>query len=347
MTAFLSEQQKVLRWISDLSKDEKVFFPQKKGKKNYQWLPVNEESTLSFDGYIPTLTPAGKLILPADSELFTFRKEETNFSLDAVIDDTPQIIAGIRPCDVKSIMLLDKAMLDDVDDPQYSTKRKATTLIMYRCDKGCDDKAFCQTAGSLSEVRGADIVLTQSGKNILIEVQTDKGKDLVQKGDFEAVEDTQEVFAGYEKAITKKIGRQLKASVSDLPEIMKKTWDSDLWQKYSDKCFSCGSCNLICPTCYCFGTRDDINLDCVSGNRTRCSDSCMLSGFAQVAGDHNFRGKVEIRQRHRVHRKFDYLPEKYKEGSFCVGCGRCGRQCTADIDIFDIANEITIEGGKA
>ena len=72
----------------------------------------------------------------------------------------------------------------------------------------------------------------------------------------------------------------------------------------------------------------------------------MLPQFAVVTGGHNFRPEPASRQRHRINRKFEYLPEKYKHGAVCVGCGRCGRQCTSHIDIYDIVSDLITEGGR-
>jgi Fe-S oxidoreductase len=65
-----------------------------------------------------------------------------------------------------------------------------------------------------------------------------------------------------------------------------------------------------------------------------------------VGGGHNFRPEPAARQRHRVNRKFTYLPEKFEHGAACVGCGRCGRQCTSHIDIFDIVTDLIQEGAR-
>ena len=65
----------------------------------------------------------------------------------------------------------------------------------------------------------------------------------------------------------------------------------------------------------------------------------MNPGFAEVAGGHNFRAESSDRQRHRIRRKFDYLQQRFDD-TFCTGCGRCGRQCTTGIDIFDIVNDV-------
>ena len=91
---------------------------------------------------------------------------------------------------------------------------------------------------------------------------------------------------------------------------------------------------------------DDIDLeDTSAGVRYRTVDGCMLQDFAEVAGGHNFRAEPAGRQRHRIKRKFEYLPNRFHGGSFCVGCGRCGRQCTVAIDIYDIVNDAIAASG--
>ena len=140
-------------------------------------------------------------------------------------------------------------------------------------------------------------------------------------------------------------GRSWSARVSEVPGIVEKQWKSPVWENHVTRCFSCGTCNLVCPTCYCFEVMDDVNLDVHSGNRTRTWDGCMLPHFAEVAGGHNFRPNPAERQRHRVKRKFEYLTKKYQHGAVCVGCGRCGRQCTSHIDIFNIIDDLVKEEG--
>ena len=38
-----------------------------------------------------------------------------------------------------------------------------------------------------------------------------------------------------------------------------------LWDELAADCFSCGSCNTVCPTCYCFDVQDTWNVDQTSG----------------------------------------------------------------------------------
>jgi formate hydrogenlyase subunit 6/NADH:ubiquinone oxidoreductase subunit I len=110
--------------------------------------------------------------------------------------------------------------------------------------------------------------------------------------------------------------------------------NEELWDELAMDCFSCGSCNLVCPTCYCFDVRDSWNIDQTTGQRTRYWDACLTREFAAVtmAGGQkeNFRGHHASRFRHRFMRKAAYLHDKLG-GPACTGCGRCSAACTADI----------------
>jgi ferredoxin len=56
----------------------------------------------------------------------------------------------------------------------------------------------------------------------------------------------------------------------------------------------------------------------------------MLSEFAVVAGNHNFRPDKAERFRHRYYRKGKYIPDTIGQTG-CVGCGRCVTACVANI----------------
>lgn len=116
----------------------------------------------------------------------------------------------------------------------------------------------------------------------------------------------------------------------ELPALLEESYDHPIWEEKARLCFSCGSCTLVCPTCYCFDIRDEVNWDLTSGRRLRTWDGCQLRGFALVAGGHNFRADKTDRYRHRYYRKGKYVPEKIGEIA-CVGCGRCITACVSKI----------------
>jgi ferredoxin len=134
--------------------------------------------------------------------------------------------------------------------------------------------------------------------------------------------------------------RKLKPKLVDLPKLLKKNYDSKVWEEHGAKCFSCGSCNMVCPTCYCFDVRDCMELNLRHGDRSRFWDGCMLTDFTKVASGEIFREGRGARLRHRTYRKDLYLFEKWGR-PFCTGCGRCGTAClTKIVDPLDIENEL-------
>ena len=50
-------------------------------------------------------------------------------------------------------------------------------------------------------------------------------------------------------------------------------------------CLSCGTCASVCPTCYCYGVAETVNLDLKGASKTRQLHSCNLIDFAEVAPD--------------------------------------------------------------
>jgi len=103
----------------------------------------------------------------------------------------------------------------------------------------------------------------------------------------------------------------------------------EVWEKRGKKCFSCGSCVLVCPTCYCFDVQDELDLSLEKGERVRSWDGCTIENFATAAGG-------IISGKRRGQDTPQALPEaKVPVQRFglpgCVGCGRCKKACVPDI----------------
>jgi len=359
MEAFLAPRDAVLDWIGRLGQQHTVYFPQPSGTRSFQFERVTEASILTLESWespVPRAAfrasannqPPGKRLAPPREQLFTFRRNAAGeLEFLPSLEQGFQVLAGVRPCDLKAIHLMDRVNSEGVADPHYLNRRAHTAIIAHDCLQPCDDYCFCEAAGSLHCREGADIFLTPLEKELLIECRTEQGAELLAQAEFAACDDPQAVRQQAEAHRAKPFGRQLAGSLETIGKALAAGWDSPLWQRHVERCFSCGTCTLVCPTCYCFDVHDDIDLhDPTAGERYRTADSCMLGDFAEVAGGHNFRGEPAARQRHRVKRKFEYPLERFGEGSFCVGCGRCGHQCTVDIDIFDIVNDLVRTGGE-
>jgi len=182
-----------------------------------------------------------------------------------------------------------------------------------------------------------------SNNEFLLEVQTSIGNELIKNLACKPCANSDDLKLQAIAHRPKPFGRQFNKPIEQIPDIIHGQIADSVYQRYAERCFSCGTCNLVCPTCYCFEIKDEFELgdqlNHGQGKKTRHWDACLNPDFAKVSGGHNFRDSAAARQQHRVRRKFDYLPQRF-DSIFCTGCGRCGRQCTTSIDIFDIVNDI-------
>jgi len=124
-----------------------------------------------------------------------------------------------------------------------------------------------------------------------------------------------------------------------LPGLVRDSQNDLIWEALGRRCFSCGSCTNVCPTCNCYDAVDEMEPDLCRGTRCRVWDGCQSPAFALVGSGENFREKPSARQRHRVFKKEVYQYERYGR-SACVGCGRCSSACVASIRLTDIYRQL-------
>ena len=362
MNAYIAHLDQIESWFFNLAEKQPFFLPKKTEAVNYRFEMLYSETNdkhhfLDLLSYKPTILPPGKNIFPDGEILFTYHKDEQghyHFTQGSNIES--QILAGVRACDLKGIYLLDAAFSDGIKDTHYLQRREKTDIIAFNCLTPCDDHCFCETAQSLDFQKGADIFITplftenkEQDQQCLVEVLSSRGDDLVKTLISDECPNPDEIKERALAGRPKPFGRQFAAPVEQLIKTIHQEDADTIYEQYAQRCFSCGTCNLVCPTCFCFETKDELELDGLldkqKGKKTRHWDACLNPGFAEVAGGHNFRPDPADRQRHRVRRKFDYLPQKFDQ-TFCTGCGRCGRQCTTGIDIFDIVNDVYLSVKK-
>ena len=110
-----------------------------------------------------------------------------------------------------------------------------------------------------------------------------------------------------------------------------------MWERFSDRCLSCGICTFLCPTCHCFDIQDE--MEGFDGRRARMWDTCMFSEYTLHTSGHNPRPTRKERTRNRISHKYSYFPEKF-DVIACVGCGRCINYCPVNIDLLDILEDV-------
>ena len=116
-------------------------------------------------------------------------------------------------------------------------------------------------------------------------------------------------------------------------------YQSEIWRELGEKCLSCGSCSMVCPTCYCYDVADDVELGSRAGSRQRSWDSCLFTSHALVGSGENFRGSRASRIKFRFYHKQRGFVAEYGRPS-CVGCGRCITACPVNIDVVQVIDRL-------
>ena len=308
----------------------------RKGKA-FVYDTLADASDLCLD-YDETLLPPKKYFLPVKETLLTFKTGDPS-SYHESVEAKPRIIIGIHPWDLAAIALLDKAFSTGQSDVNYLSRRNQSLLIGIYPTRPFKHR-FSESMITDEHYQAADLMLVDmEDDTYAIEVISDKGRALIQKS---AAVTADEHAIQSLKRQKQRVQDEAHLSMprKDLPEFLQKQQQSKVIDRRAERCFSCGSCVLVCPTCYCFHVEEEVDLSLRAGRRTRTWDGCMMEGFATAAGGHNFRETPANRLRHRVLRKGKYLPDHFHLPG-CVGCGRCAKACVAGIaSPLEILNEM-------
>lgn len=329
------------KWVTACIGNQRVFGVQAK-EDRFVFAPLANAEDLRLD-YDVTILPPKKYFLPPQETLLKFDRKE---GFESVFDNQPFVLFGVHPYDMVAILQADKLFTEDHYDTHYFDRRQKATIVA--CDvQNASKEVFAGCMGTATVDDGFDILITKIDSDYLVDIRTDKGQVLANT--IKDAEDADEMSLKLRKLVwadnTELLQKhKLNVRPDVLPRLLDRSIEHPVWEEKAQRCFSCGSCNLVCPTCYCFDVHDDVEWNLQKGQRYRVWDGCLLSEFAVVAGGHNFRRNRADRYRHRYYRKGKYVPEKIGEVA-CVGCGRCITACTANIaNPVEVYNKLVDEG---
>ncbi|HUU30855.1 MAG TPA: 4Fe-4S dicluster domain-containing protein [Phycisphaerae bacterium] len=325
-------------WVAAIGAERRVAAPVLKetspadpSDQKFGWEHLADPADVRLDYTLTVLGPK-KFLWPPRQALVAYSLAGDP-KPQPLIDHEPQVLFGVDPCDITAIATLDAAFGKDVPDPHYLARRADTAIIGLDCDKPCDETSFCLDMGSLYPETGYDAMLTPLEDGYFVETKTELGQALVEAAKVRpATKQDMQARQAFAEAKRSQFHFKLPCEVKYLPEVLDASYDSLVWEAIARRCFSCGSCNTTCPTCYCWDAYEDVAMDLTKGCHVRRYDSCQLDPFAEVAGGENFRKNRSSRLRHRMFRKGKYILEQTGRVG-CVGCGRCERACIAGISI--------------
>jgi len=331
------EKSKIPILIQELTKEHEVFAPvKKKSLVSFERVSSGNEAYLDFQN---TKKPPKEVFFPQTEILFTYRVGKKGVE----IEEAPAlrrkvVLLGVRPCDARGFVLLDKFFsFGEHKDLYYLEKMENTTTIGLACNHPLST-CFCTSiGGSPFGKEGVDLLLQDLNDKYLIETVTEKGEKFIEKfpwlkdaekGDIEKAKRLSE---DAEKAIRSKV------SVEGVSEKLDRMFDDPIWDQIRQRCVGCGVCTYLCPTCCCFDILDE---ETGEGKRVRIWDSCQFPFFTLQGSGHNPRPSEKERMRQRIMHKFNYYVKNFGE-SLCVGCGRCVRECPVNLDIREVVEEIS------
>jgi len=331
MVQFFLESDRVTEFVTHLMDQKPVYAPHRKGRQSFAFDLCANAADAVLD-YPRVMQSVKKFFLPPREELLSFNLKENSFAAPA-IDPANAVFLGVHAYDLAAVHRLDHNFSKGQPEKNYLARREGAVFVGVSFEP--DAFHFSGSVGiDPQSTRGSDIFLTRLLDGYVLEVLTPAGEALMTGFDLPPHEAGKPAAGHFQQHIF--------VPQDKLSSVMAASYNNEVWAETSAKCVGCGTCNLVCPTCYCFNVEENVDITVTEGNRERSWDGCMLRTFSEVAGGEVFREKVADRQRHRVFRKFKYISDETGE-PWCVGCGRCTASCTAGISIVNIVNKLVAD----
>lgn len=314
-----------------LKKKYAVFVPRKDEKNFLKW--AEGEILLNYFGN--TVMPLKHHLFPQFEKLFLFKgkKGSVEFSkTEEAIEES--VFWGVRPCDLKSIELLDKVFLSkEFVDLKYKEKREKTVFVAFYCLEPYQT-CFCSSMQyDLADRNVSDFLFLRLNDEEYLGLVSERGEQLLAEASLNKTIASDEQLVMLNKMFEEFRGSfAIKFEMGSKPGELKDFFNDPYFADVSFKCLACGICTFVCPVCHCFAIEDNPGKD--SGYRARCWDYCLNPDFTLMAGGHNPRAQKSSRIRQRFLHKGFYFKDRH-DVLGCVGCGRCLMKCPVSMDICD------------
>ncbi|NCC21505.1 MAG: sulfite reductase subunit A [Alphaproteobacteria bacterium] len=291
-----------------------------------------------------------KFLYPSETKLWSARRTEDGFEIEEGEKTIPQYaFIGVHPCDLRAIEIQDKIfMAPDTADPRYGRKREAAFVIALNCGQA-SKTCFCTSMGTGPRAEsGFDIALTEiMGEGyhyFLAESGSERGHDVLRESGCRSAADID--FESAAKVSRQAVDGQIRAiDTNGIKEMLYRNYENKHWEDVAERCMSCANCTLVCPTCFCSKTEDEMSLDGEIADRWRYWDSCFTLDFSYIHGG-TIRQTIRSRYRQWMTHKLAAWYDQFGS-SGCVGCGRCIAWCPVGIDITAEVKALReSEGGK-
>lgn len=319
-------------FVLALTEFGEVHIPKAKGKESYIFDKMESPDEIAWE-YLRTIAPPKKYMTPPRESLLRYNTAEGYREVDAEYEQR-MILFGLHPCDIHGIRILDEVFSGEYNDTYYFQRRKDVIIIGLSCIP--DDKCFCRSMGTDFVESGYDLFLSELHDSYLLAIGSGLGDQIVRKAEDYLRTPTESDRREYLEIRNRRREQfEVELDISDLPYILDLERESEVWDDIGAQCLVCGSCSMVCPTCYCFNVYDQQDLNGENGERLREWDACLYKNYTRVAGGETFRDTRADRVKNRYLHKQRHFVEEYGRPS-CVGCGRCVDACPAGINVVEV-----------
>lgn len=270
---------------------------------------------------------------PPRLTLFTAKRSGRSFTLQQPPPPPGRALLGVRACDLAAVRIQDRALMERGGDPHYAARRSDLLLVAVQCGQA-GGTCFCASMNTGPRLPAAfDLALTEiiddDGHRFVVEVGSEAGAAIAERLPLHPVgedHDAPEAAAGRAEAqLTRRMPTE------GLRERLLASLESPRWDEVAQTCLGCGSCTMVCPTCFCTTVHDTTDLS-GDAERTRIWDSCFNLDFSYVHGG-PVRPGLAARYRQWLTHKLATWHDQFDTAG-CVGCGRCTTWCPAGIDFI-------------
>ncbi len=303
------------------------------------------------DAFFGYAAPAGtwkRHLFPAHAVLWRSRMVRDAPVIEETVERPGRrALLGIRGCDLAAVLVQDRVLLHGAHpDPLYSARRADLLLVAVACGTPAST-CFCASMGCGPGVgEGADIAMTEldagdvTRHRFLVEARTEVGRTVVRRlAGTPATDDDDRAATDVVDAATARQTRSVDGE--RVPTALRAAAEHPRWDDVAERCLSCGSCTMVCPTCFCTDVRDEPNVLVGVDERVRVWASCFELGHSYLHGG-AVRPSPRARYRQWATHKFSTWWDQFGT-SGCVGCGRCIAWCPVGIDVTEEVRAVTEE----
>ncbi len=325
----------------------------KKLNKEYLFFaPVETESNFQYQKFLPgswkekdwffipfrTPQPLKSFFYAPIEKIASYPKNKNSDS-----NQFKRVILGPKACDLHALKIIDQVYAGkEYPDPFYVKARQEQIIISTDCLEP-NENCYCTLMNCQPyPKRDFDLNLSLTNNIYLIEIGTDRGKELLNKY-FQGLKEASDSLILEREKNRERVQEQVQKQnqkysyVQTHQEAIEKHLKTDIWQDLSKTCVECGTCTQICPTCHCFLLYDQPVEN--HYERIKVWDSCFFAGYSRMAGGLTPRLQLADRFKNRFYHKFDSFVTNFGMEA-CTGCGRCVEGCMGKIDLREVLLEL-------